>query len=116
MTLVEVLVNILDGVHIKGEFYIDVTLHLEEEERGIGNDPSVIYCKTTNFMLYTSVPTTIFWIAIVMNYGLIAEFLEIVLTVAPVLHAGCIRLMVSTWAMSHHIRDQSEQPWVCLRV
>ena len=108
--------NILDGAHIEGEFYIDVTLHLEEEERGIGNDLSIVHRKTMNFMLYISVPTMIFWIAIVMNYGLIAEFLEIVLTTGPVLHAGCIRLMVSTWAMSHHIRDQSEQPWVCLRV
>ena len=96
MTLVEVLVNILDGVHIEGEFYIDVTLHLEEEERGIGNDPSAIHCKTMNFMLYTSVPMMIFWIAILMNYGLTAEFLGIVLIVAPVLHAGCIRLMLST--------------------
>ena len=60
MTLVEVLVNILDGAHIEGEFYIDVILYLEEEERGIGNDPSVIHRKTTNFMLYTSVLTTIF--------------------------------------------------------
>ena len=59
MTLVEVLVNILDEGHIEGEFYIDVTLYLEEEERGIGNDLSIIYCKTTNFMLYTNVPTTI---------------------------------------------------------
>ena len=60
MTLVEILVNILDGAHIEGEFYINVTLHLEEEERGIGNDSSVVHCKTTNFMLYTSVPMTIF--------------------------------------------------------
>ena len=37
ITLVEVLVNILDGAHIEGEFYIDVTLHLKEEEREIGN-------------------------------------------------------------------------------
>ena len=51
-----------------------------------------------------------------MNYGLITQFLEIVLTATPVLHTGYIRLMVSTWAMSHHIRDQSEQPWVCLRI
>ena len=88
MTLIEVLVNILDGAYIEGEFYIDVILHLEEEERGIGNDPSVVHCKTTNFILYTSVPTTIFWIAIVMNYGLITELLRIVFTTAPVLHAG----------------------------
>ena len=37
ITLIEVLVNILDGAHIEGKFYIDVTLHLEEEERGVGN-------------------------------------------------------------------------------
>ena len=98
MTLVKVLVNILDGAHIEGEFYIDVTLHLEEKERGIGNDSSVVHCKITNFMLYTSVPTTIFWIGIIMNYGLIAEFLGIVFTTAPVLHTGCIRLMISIWA------------------
>ena len=60
VALLEVLVNILDGVHIEGEFYIDVILHLEEEERRIENDPSVVHCKTMNFMLYTSVPTTIF--------------------------------------------------------
>ena len=101
MTLVEILVNILDKAHIEGEFYIDVILHLEEEEKGIGNDPSVVSCKTTNFMLYISVPTTIFWIVIVINFGLITEFLKIVLTAVPVLHAGCIRLMLSTWAMSH---------------
>ena len=33
----------LDGAHIKGEFYADVTLHLEKEEMGIGNDPSVVH-------------------------------------------------------------------------
>ena len=88
MTLVEVLVNILHGAYVEGELYIDVTLHLEEEERGIGNNPSVVHCKTTNFMLYTCVPTTIFWIAIVMNYGLITELLGIVFTTVPVLHAG----------------------------
>ena len=74
--------NILDGAHIEGEFYIDVTHHLEEEERGMGNDPSIVHCKTTIFILYTSVPTMIFWIAIIMNYGLVAEFLGIVLTAA----------------------------------
>ena len=116
MILVKILVNILDGAHIEGEFYIDVTLHLEEEERGIENDSCVVHCKITNFILYTSILTTIFWIAIVMNNGLITELLRIVFTTAPVLQVGCIRLMLSTWAMSHHIRDQFEQPWVCLRI
>ena len=60
MTLVEVLVNILDRAHIEDKFYINVTLHLEEEERGIRNDLSIIHCKTTNFMLHTSVLMTIF--------------------------------------------------------
>ena len=96
MTLIEVLVNIPDRVHIKDEFNVDVTLHLEKDIRGIENNLSVVYCKTPNIILYISVLMTIFWIVIIINQGLITEFLRIVFTTMSVFHTGCIRLMHST--------------------
>ena len=77
LTLVEVLVNVLDRANIKGEFNVNVILHLEKAIRGIENNPSVVHCKTLNIILHTSVLMMIFWIAIIMNQGLIAEFLTL---------------------------------------
>ena len=88
VTLVDVLVDVLDGPHIEGEFHIDVTLKFEKEEGRVGNHPSVVHRMALDLMTYASVVTTVFWISIFSNCGLIAKVFRKVFSAPVVLHAG----------------------------
>ena len=64
------------------------------------------------YVLSASVSTMIFRVTILIYRGLITEVFGEMLCAVAILHAGRVGIYFTTGAMGHHLRDQSEQPWM----
>ena len=86
----EVFVHVLDTPHIAGEFRVDVTGEDNQEQRRIWNNPLIVHHATSDIVLPPIIETTIFWISILIQSGLLTEWLWKVFATLAILHAGCI--------------------------
>ena len=64
------------------------------------------------YVLSASVSMMIFRVTILIYHGLITEVFGEMLCAAAILHAGRVGIYITTGAMGHYLRDQSEQPWM----
>jgi len=73
MPLVDILMNVFDGVHVEGEFSIDMALKLKEQEWRERDYISVVHHMTSDVMMLAIIWATIKWVAIIINGSLLLK-------------------------------------------
>ena len=112
MTLVDVLVDVLDGAYIEGNFHIYMAFQFQEEHGIVRNNIMVVHFMTSDIVLPAIVRTPIEWISIFIYRSLLSKGLGEMFRTLATLHAWGIGVLWSTWSMGHHFTDQFVQPWI----
>jgi hypothetical protein len=87
MTLVDIFVNVLDGLDRKDALHVDMAAELPEPEAWMGNDPSIVDLMTSNLKSLPSVTSSEIGIGILVNGSLLSEWFRESFRTFPILHA-----------------------------
>jgi hypothetical protein len=88
MTLVDILVNIFDGLDRHNRLYIDVASVLPDEILAMANDPSIVQVMLSNLNSLASVGAPSPCIRVISDCGMLPKGLRKPLSTGARLHAG----------------------------
>jgi hypothetical protein len=113
MTLVDILVNILDGLERGSTLHIDVALILPDQIWTIRNHPAVVYIHIIsanfNFESPSIVTSTIRGIRVFREGCGMAIRLREVLGALAILHASCLMIILTTGGVNHDLCNSSKE-------
>ena len=117
-SLMNVLVEVLDGMEGADKFNIDVALELEKDPGVVRHDPSAVKDKAIFLNSVTVDGSFVLWVAmtIVREASFVTVGFRKILGTDTIDHAGAIKVGCSTGSMQHFFIHQLMQLRLCLWV